>query len=150
MPRLGDRVVKVRSKNAGPFWVTVDVFCGTPEVFEQIRSGLRTEAVAALFQQPSQLLKRFDIRDLNVVKFSFPRPVVQGARADGLTVPGRKRVWFLTSVAVDPAWCRHHRRRGRVARPALGQAVGPGCQLAFESGRCLRERPGAEGHDDHG
>ena len=82
MPRLGDRVVKVRSKNAGPFWVTVDVFCGAPEIFEQIRSALRTEAVAALFQQPTQLLKRFDIPDLNVVKFSFPRPVVQGARAD--------------------------------------------------------------------
>jgi Domain of unknown function (DUF4387) len=82
MSSLGDRVVKVRSKNAGPFWVTVDVFCGTLEVFEQIRSALRTEAVAALFQQPSQLLIRFDIRDLNVIKFSFPRPVVQGARAD--------------------------------------------------------------------
>jgi Domain of unknown function (DUF4387) len=82
MPSLGDRVVKVRSKNAGLFWVTVDVFCGTSEVFEQIRSALRTEAVADLYQQPSQLLKRFDIRDLNVIKFSFPRPVVQGARAD--------------------------------------------------------------------
>jgi hypothetical protein len=82
MSSLGDRGVKVRSKNAGPFWVTVDVFCGTTEVFEQIRSALRTEVVAALFQQPSQLLKRFDIGDLNVIKFSFPRPVVQGARAD--------------------------------------------------------------------
>jgi hypothetical protein len=82
MPRLAERVVKVRSKNAGPFWVTVDVFCGTPEVFEQIRHELRTDAVAALFQQPSQLMKRFDIASLNVIKFSFPRPVVQGARSD--------------------------------------------------------------------
>ena len=82
MPRLGDQVVKVRSKNAGPFWVTVDIFCGNPDVFKQIRRALRTEAVATLFQQPSQLLKRFDIPELNVVKFSFPRPVVQGARAD--------------------------------------------------------------------
>ena len=40
------------------------------------------EAVASLFQQPSQLVKRFDIADLNVVKFSFPRPVVQGSRKD--------------------------------------------------------------------
>ena len=78
MPRLGDRVLKVRSKNAGPFWVTVDVFCGTPDVFEQVRRELRTEAVAALFQQPSQLVKRFDIAD----QISFPRPVVQGARTD--------------------------------------------------------------------
>ena len=82
MPRLGDRVMKVRSKNAGPFWVTVDIFCGTPEAFEEVKSALRTETVAALFHQPSQLIKRFDIADLNVVKFSFPRPVVQGDRAD--------------------------------------------------------------------
>ena len=26
MARLGDTVFKVRSKNAGPFWVTIDVF----------------------------------------------------------------------------------------------------------------------------
>ena len=82
MARLGDRVLKVRSKNAGPFWVTVDVFCGTPDVFEQVRHELLTKAVAALFQQPSQLVKRFDIAELNVIKFSFPRPVVQGARTD--------------------------------------------------------------------
>ena len=82
MPRLGDRVLKVRSKNAGPFWVTVDIFCGTQEAFGQVRDELRTEDVAALFQQPSQLMQRFDIPDLNVIKFSFPRPVVQGARTD--------------------------------------------------------------------
>src|SRR5215470_13704107 len=82
MPRLGDQVLRVRSKNAGPFWITVDVFCGTREVFEQLKDALRTEAVAALFQQPSQLVKRFDIADLNVIKFSFPRPVAQGARTD--------------------------------------------------------------------
>ena len=82
MRRLSDRVLKVRSKNAGPFWVTVDVFCGTSDVFEQVRQELRTEAVAVLFQQPSQLIKQFAIADLNVIKFSFPRPVAQGARTD--------------------------------------------------------------------
>ena len=82
MRRLSDLVLKVRSKNAGPFWVTVDVFCGTSDVFEQVRLELRSEAVAALFQQPTQLIKRFDIADLNVIKFSFPRPVTQGARTD--------------------------------------------------------------------
>lgn len=44
----------------------------------------------------------------------------------GLAVPGGRRAWFLTSVAMDPARCRRDRRRGRVARPALWQAVGPG------------------------
>jgi hypothetical protein len=79
---LTERVVKVRSKNAGPFWVTIDVFCGSAEVFAEVKTALQTEAVAALYRQPTQLLKRFDIAELNVIKFSFPRPVVQGARED--------------------------------------------------------------------
>jgi hypothetical protein len=58
------------------------VFCNNSAVFEEVRAQLRTESVAALFQQPTQLVKRFDIPDLSVIKFSFPRPVVQGARTD--------------------------------------------------------------------
>lgn len=80
--RLGDIAEKVRSKNAGPFWITVDVFCGDLERFHRIRDGLKTQEIARLFDTPQQTLKRFDIADLSVVKFSFPRPAVQGTVAD--------------------------------------------------------------------
>jgi hypothetical protein len=82
MTRVADIALKVRSKNAGPFWVTVDVFCGTKVAYDTLRAALKTEAIAALYQQPTQALKRFDIPDLNVIKFSFPRPVIQGHRSD--------------------------------------------------------------------
>ena len=82
MPRLADVVQKVRSKNAGPFWVTIDVFCGSPEVYETVRARLSTEAVAQLYRQPTQLVRRFDMPELSVIKLSFPRPVVQGSRFD--------------------------------------------------------------------
>ncbi|MGO4909500.1 DUF4387 family protein [Pseudorhodobacter sp. W20_MBD10_FR17] len=82
MTQVADIALKVRSKNAGPFWVTVDVFCGTPTAYHQLRNALKTEAIAALYHQPTQLLKRFDIPSLNVIKFSFPRPVIQGHRTD--------------------------------------------------------------------
>lgn len=80
--KLGDQVYKVRSKNAGPFWVTIDVFCGTPAAFETLRERLQTEQVAALYGCPLQQVKRFDIAELSVIKFSIPRPVVQGSAAD--------------------------------------------------------------------
>lgn len=80
--KLGDQVLKIRSKNAGPFWVTIDIFCDTPEVFARLRDGLATASVAKLYQSPEQLLKRFDIEDLRVIKFSLPRPVVQGSAND--------------------------------------------------------------------
>lgn len=80
--RLGDRVLKVRSKNAGPFWVTIDIFCDRPDVYRLVRDSLSDAEVAGLYDVPEQLLKRFDIEDLRVVKFSLPRPVVQGSAAD--------------------------------------------------------------------
>ncbi|MFQ5622607.1 MAG: DUF4387 domain-containing protein [Paracoccaceae bacterium] len=82
MPRLGDLVEKIRSKNAGPFWITLDVFCGTPAAYERVCEALSTQEVAGAFGVPVSEVKRFDIADLNVVKFSIPRPVVQGGRFD--------------------------------------------------------------------
>ncbi|WP_420859056.1 DUF4387 family protein [Marivivens marinus] len=82
MPELGQIVEKVRSKNAGPFWLTVDIFCGSPEAFARVSAGLSTDRIAALFKVDPALLKRFDIPDLNVVKFSMPRPKVQGMAED--------------------------------------------------------------------
>ncbi|MDP5306086.1 DUF4387 family protein [Paracoccus spongiarum] len=80
--KLGDAVLKVRSKNAGPFWVTIDIFCDRPEIFARVRDTLGNREVAALYNVPEATLKRFDIEDLRVVKFSLPRPVVQGSAAD--------------------------------------------------------------------
>lgn len=82
MSRLADLVLKVRSKNAGPFWVTIDVFCGSRDAFETVAGKLSTDRVAAIFRQPRASIRRFDLPDLNVVKFSLPRPVVQGSRFD--------------------------------------------------------------------
>ena len=62
MARLSDTVFKVRSKNAGPFWVTIDIFCGDAETFEKVSKGLTTGAVARLFDQPTQEVKRFDVK----------------------------------------------------------------------------------------
>ncbi len=82
MPRLRELTRKVAAKNAGPFQVTVDVFCGSPQAFARVAPALDTARVARLFGVAPQLMRRFDIPDLQVVKFSFPRPVVQGSRFD--------------------------------------------------------------------
>ena len=82
MPEIGQVALKVRSKNAGPFWVTIDIFCGSEAAYAQISQGLSTERVADLFQTDPATLKRFDMAELNVVKFSLPRPTVQGSIED--------------------------------------------------------------------
>ena len=82
MAELGHIVEKVRSKNAGPFWLTIDIFCGSRAAFDQVSNGVSTQRVATLFQTDIDQLKRFDIPSLNVVKFSMPRPQIQGTRTD--------------------------------------------------------------------
>ena len=82
LAKLSDHVQKVRSKNAGPFWLTIDIFCGTPEAYEFVVEKLETARVAQVFDTSAQNLKRFDIPDLNVVKISLPRPEVQGSIHD--------------------------------------------------------------------
>jgi hypothetical protein len=82
MARLGQVAEKVRSKNAGPFWLTIDIFCGGSGAFSRVCSGISTERVAAAFRADPSTVKRFEIADLNVVKFSLPRPEIQGSVAD--------------------------------------------------------------------
>lgn len=82
MTALKDLVLKVRSKNAGPFWLTIDIFCGSEAAFAKVTDRLKTQEVARLFKVPPEKLKRFDIDSLNAIKFSLPRPVVQGSIHD--------------------------------------------------------------------
>ena len=72
----------IRSKNAGPFWVTIDIFCGNASSFKRLSHSLNTQQLAIALQQAEHSIKRFDIESLNVIKFSLPRPVVQGHRLD--------------------------------------------------------------------
>lgn len=82
MARLCEIADRVRAKNAGPFWLTVDIFCPDAAAYDRLAAGLSTAAVAELYGVPAQLVKRFDIAALNVIKISLPRPTVQGSRED--------------------------------------------------------------------
>ena len=82
MAILGDIVDSVTSKNAGPFWITVDIRCGDLARFSAVGDALTTEAAAARCGVPAAELKRFDIADLCVIKFSLKRTAVQGAPTD--------------------------------------------------------------------
>jgi hypothetical protein len=84
VPQLKDVARYVRSKNAGPFWVTIDIFCDDRERFERVAQAVATspQAVADLYGVPADQVARFPDPNLNVLKISFPRPVVAGAFTD--------------------------------------------------------------------
>lgn len=81
MTQVAD-LAQVRAKNAGPFWLTIDIFCPDEAHYAQVAAGLGAEAVARAFGCPPADMRRFELPDLLVVKFSLPRPVVQGSPED--------------------------------------------------------------------
>lgn len=84
MSTLKDVAKYVRSKNAGPFWVTIDVFCEDDAAFDRLCAApaLAEPAVAQLYGVAAGEVRIFRDRPLKVIKISFPRPVAQGSVSD--------------------------------------------------------------------
>lgn len=80
MPKVREVCSHVRSKNAGPFWITVDLFFDSAEAFAvwKDRPGLSTDALASVFATRASICRRIEAPELAVIKFSYPRPVAQG------------------------------------------------------------------------
>lgn len=100
MARLGEIADRLRAKNAGPFWLTIDIFCPDAAAYARVARGLKTAEVAALYDVPTQVLKRFDIAALNVVKISMPRPNVQGSREDR-DMHASQWAWLLADLEIE-------------------------------------------------
>lgn len=82
--RVADLAVEVRSKNAGPFWVTMELFMRDAAGYEIVadEAFLDERVVADLYRVEQSTIRMFRIPALNVVKISFPRPVTQGSLRD--------------------------------------------------------------------
>ena len=57
MSTLGEKVSRIRSKNAGPFWITIDIFCGKKEVYKDVCMNLDNSKIANLLRVKGQDLK---------------------------------------------------------------------------------------------
>jgi hypothetical protein len=80
MVKVKDVCRHVRSKNAGPFWVTIDIFFDGPESFRRYArsTSLGPHLFASLYDTDPALVKHFPVEKLNVLKVSYPRPHPQG------------------------------------------------------------------------
>ena len=81
---VADLALEVRSKNAGPFWVTLEVFLRDAAGYAVVAAPgfLDAAVIAGLYGVAAETVQIFRIPELHVVKISFPRPVVQGSLHD--------------------------------------------------------------------
>jgi hypothetical protein len=89
----------VRSKTAGPFWVTIDIFCDDDASFQRVTAAasLRPDAVGALYGADPEHVKIFPDPKLRVLKISFPRVLVQGSAQDADSHAGQYFVPLLNA-----------------------------------------------------
>jgi hypothetical protein len=103
MATLGDLAKLVRSKNAGPFWLTIDIMFDDADVYRRARDAeiVNRAAIARLYNRnPAEIIVVNHDTAL-AIKVSFPRPQSSGSKHDsdayggqqyapllGLEVPG--------------------------------------------------------------
>jgi hypothetical protein len=75
----------VRSKNAGPLCLTLDLFfLDEPSYAHAAGSpALSVSAVAALYGLPAEQVRRFDLPHLCAIKLTLPRRLCAGDPGDG-------------------------------------------------------------------
>jgi len=97
MARLKDVCAHIRSKNAGPFWVTVDLFFEDPPTFLEWknRPGLSNDSLSAVFGADPSRTKRIEAPELGVLKFSYPRARPQGGVMERDMHSGQQYVLLL-------------------------------------------------------
>ena len=92
----------VRSKNAGPFWVTVEIFCEDDAAYNRIKNAknINEELISKLYHVDAALVKKFYCDSIFVVKFSYPRPHPSGWKNENDMHAGQQYV-FLSEVEVE-------------------------------------------------
>lgn len=97
MVKLSDVSRHVRSKQAGPFWVTIDIWFDGEASFERYQDspGLSPDVFARLFGTDPQLVKKIPVPQLNLVKISYPRATPQGGVVERDMHSGQQYVRLL-------------------------------------------------------
>lgn len=100
METIGSTVMYLRSKNAGPFWLTVDAFCKSREDAEKVYQAFYREKahIADEFNVTPEEIKLYFLPEIQVTKMSFPRRPIQGNRAERDMHGGQQYVTLLDIV----------------------------------------------------
>ncbi len=108
VPRLSDTFRLIRSKDAGPFMLTIDLFCHDAAGYRRVLdSGVLTvEAFVDLYGVAAADVELHHAEAIHAVKVSFPRPVASGELADSDITGGQQYgplvELLAASVLADP------------------------------------------------
>ena len=98
---IADLAVLVRSKNAGPFWLTIDIMFDDADKYRRVRDSdiVNRDAVATMFRRDPADIIVVNHDAALAIKVSFPRPQSSGSKYDS-DVYGGQQYAPLLSLAV--------------------------------------------------
>lgn len=97
MPTIQQVSRFIRSKNAGPFWITIDIFCSDKESYDSIMQSmsLTPDELAKIYDVDAQTVKIYPVPNLLVIKISIPRKLPQGHKYERDMHSGQQYVRIL-------------------------------------------------------
>lgn len=75
MPKLNDVCRNVRSKVAGPFWVTIDLMFDSQENYDRYcqSPALSADSIGGIYGVDPATVQHYPVPSLKVLKISYPR-----------------------------------------------------------------------------
>lgn len=97
MNTIEGTVKYIRSKNAGPFWITVDAFCNNVEDTQRVAAAFEKnkDSIAGSFQVQPEDIQIYCLKHIQVAKISMPRVPVEGSRNERDMHGGQQYVSLL-------------------------------------------------------
>lgn len=97
MSTIEKTVKYIRSKNAGPFWLTIDAFCNNVEDTEKVAAAFEREkkVIADTFHVGTEDIQIFCLKHIQVAKISLPRVPIEGSREERDMHGGQQYVSLL-------------------------------------------------------
>jgi Domain of unknown function (DUF4387) len=94
---IGDLAETVRAKNAGPFWLTLDMFFDDDAAYQRVADSprLSPEVIANEYRVDPGKVSIFPLPSIRAIKVSFPRPVPQASFEDRDMHSGQQHIPLL-------------------------------------------------------
>ena len=94
MTTIGDVAELVRSKNAGSFWQTLDIFLPDDDTYRLVAEAdaISADTIARLYGPAPETVAIYRLPSIRVVKISFPRATAQGGVLDRDMHAGQQHV----------------------------------------------------------
>jgi hypothetical protein len=99
--RLPKHLRLIRSKDAGPFMLTIDLFCHDADALRRVmdEGGITPSTFSDLYGCDPATVEIHIVEQISAVKISFPRPVASGELADSDITGGQQYALLVEHLA---------------------------------------------------